>query len=191
MKRISCEEIASGKFLALQKIRYEDNRGVERVWESVGRKNSAGAVVMICTLKPSGRIILVRQYRPPADSLVLEFPAGLINPGEDPAQAAVRELREETGYKGMIVKIIPDSYSSPGMSSEMIRQVLMEADETSQGELVTEFDEAEDIETLLVHPKDLSACLEDASRQGIRVDGKVFAFAEGYAYANSVQDLSE
>ena len=97
MERIKCEQIASGSWLSLQKIHYRDNKGVERVWEAVGRKKSAGAVVMICRLNPSGRIILVRQYRPPADSLVVEFPAGLINPGEDPAEAAVRELREETG----------------------------------------------------------------------------------------------
>ena len=180
MERIKCEQIASGSWLSLQKIHYRDNKGVERVWEAVGRKKSAGAVVMICRLNPSGRIILVRQYRPPADSLVVEVPAGLINPGEDPAEAAVRELREETGYKGRVLAMIPDSYSSPGMSSEVIRQVLMEADEEAQGELITEFDESEDIETLLVHPDQLSAFLEEVSRNGNRVDGKVFSFAQGY-----------
>lgn len=180
MERIKCEQIASGNWLSLQKIHYRDNKGVERVWEAVGRKKSAGAVVMICRLRPSGRIVLVRQYRPPADSMVLEFPAGLINPGEDPAEAAVRELREETGYKGRVLAMIPDSYSSPGMSSEVIRQVLMEADEEEQGELVTEFDESEDIETFLVHPGKLSDFLAEVSRNGDRVDGKVFSFAQGY-----------
>ena len=99
MKRLDCSQIAAGNWLALNRISYCDNKGVERIWEAVTRKNSAGAVAIICRLLPSDRLILVRQYRPPVDGMVIEFPAGLVNPGEDPNETAVRELREETGYR--------------------------------------------------------------------------------------------
>jgi len=179
MKRLSCKEFAAGNWLALNRIAYLDNHGVERIWESVSRKKSAGAVAIICTLIPSGRLILVRQYRPPADNMVIEFPAGLVNPGESPEETAVRELREETGYRGRLIRMVPDTFSSPGLSSEIVRLAVMEADENAQGELVTEFDETEDIETLLVDPAEMENFLLDATRRGDQVDGRVSAFSVG------------
>ena len=179
MKRLGCCEIAAGNWLALNRITYQDNKGIERTWESVSRKKSAGAVAVICTLKPSGRLVLVRQYRPPADNMVIEFPAGLVNPGESPETTAVRELREETGYRGRLIRMIPDTFSSPGLSSEIVRLAVMEADETTQGELVTEFDETEDIETVLVERGNLEEFLLEAARRGEQVDGRVCAFAVG------------
>jgi 8-oxo-dGTP pyrophosphatase MutT (NUDIX family) len=58
-------------------------------------------------------LILVSQYRPPVDSVVIEFPAGLIDAGEDPEQAAIRELKEETGYVGRTERAELKSSSSP------------------------------------------------------------------------------
>ena len=182
MKRIDCREIAAGNWIALNRISYVDNKGIQRIWESVSRKKSAGAVAIICTLVPSGKLILVRQYRPPADRMVIEFPAGLVNPGESSEETAVRELREETGYQGKLLRMIPEAFSSPGLSSEIVRLAVMEADESAQGELVTEFDETEDIETILVDPAELESFLLEATRRGDQVDGRVSAFAVGLGF---------
>ena len=46
-----------------------------------------------------GKVICVRQYRPSLDRFTLELPAGLVDPGEEPATTAVRELEEETGFR--------------------------------------------------------------------------------------------
>lgn len=58
-----------------------------------------------CHLGPE--IVLQKQYRPPIDKIVIEVPAGLIDEGETAEQAAVRELKEETGYVGQVTEITP------------------------------------------------------------------------------------
>ena len=55
--------------------------------------------VAICPLLPDGRLLMVRQFRPPLERVVWEFPSGALDPGETPAAAAARELFEETGHR--------------------------------------------------------------------------------------------
>lgn len=52
-------------------------------------------------------LVLQKQYRPPIDKVVIEVPAGLIDEGETAEQAAVRELKEETGYVGQVTEVTP------------------------------------------------------------------------------------
>jgi ADP-ribose pyrophosphatase len=59
------------------------------------------------TLATGPEIVLQKQYRPPVDKLVIEFPAGLIDAGETPEQAAIRELKEETGYVAEVLETSP------------------------------------------------------------------------------------
>lgn len=57
-----------------------------------------GAGVLTCIFDVEGRVVLVEQYRPPLGRTTLEMPAGTIDPGESPEQAAIRETFEETGF---------------------------------------------------------------------------------------------
>lgn len=56
-------------------------------------------------------IVLQKQYRPPLDKVVIEIPAGLIDAGETAQQAAIRELKEETGYVGVVSETSPTMFN--------------------------------------------------------------------------------
>jgi 8-oxo-dGTP pyrophosphatase MutT (NUDIX family) len=75
--------------------------------------------------------LLVSQFRPPVGSATMEFPAGLIDGGETPEQAALRELREETGYVGRAATTAPSTLQasrpvcmSPGLCDETVQVVV-------------------------------------------------------------------
>jgi 8-oxo-dGTP pyrophosphatase MutT (NUDIX family) len=176
-KRLGRTVKCKGRWLALTELEYEGHDGRKRVWECVERVSCGGAVAILATLKPSGKLILVRQYRPPLDAFAIEFPAGLVDRGEEPAATALRELKEETGYVGRLVKMMPVGYNSPGLTQEGVHLAIVEVDEDAQGELKTKFDESESIETMLVERKELGAFLAKAVAAGDKLDAKVEAFA--------------
>jgi hypothetical protein len=91
------ESLGHGDWLALERLHWRDADGVERGWESVRRVRGEGAVAMAVVLRPSRRLLVVRQFRPPAAGAVLEFPAGLIDAGEEPAVTAVRNFARRPG----------------------------------------------------------------------------------------------
>ena len=72
--------------------------------------NCVSAVTILPILKRKGQpdaYVIVKQYRPPVQACTLEFPAGLIDGGENPVNSALRELKEETGYVGTFKHISP------------------------------------------------------------------------------------
>lgn len=91
-------------------------------WEYVTRARGIRAAVILA-IDADDHVLLVEQYRVPLGKACLELPAGLIGdddsaPDEHPAQAAARELEEETGYRATRIEVIGEFYSSPGMVSE-------------------------------------------------------------------------
>ncbi|RKP39044.1 NUDIX hydrolase domain-like protein [Dimargaris cristalligena] len=76
------------------------------------------------------RIVLVVQFRPATGQYTIEWPSGLIDCNESIEQAALRELKEETGYVGQVVSISPAMTCEPGMSSSRCCIVEVEVDGT-------------------------------------------------------------
>ena len=94
--------------------------GVEHVREVV---RHPGAVVIL-PLLDDGRLCLIRNYRVAVDQTLLELPAGTLEPGEDPAETAVRELAEETGYRAGHIEHLLTFCMSPGILDEQMHLYL-------------------------------------------------------------------
>lgn len=185
---INKQNLLTAKWLRLDLLHYVDRHGHERKWEAAQRVNSNGAVIMIAEKRTTGEIILIRQYRPPADNYVIEFPAGLIDDGENPEKTAVRELLEETGYHGTVTSISPPGLNSPGMTGEMVYTVSMKIDDTpSNHEPVSRQEESEDIETILVRKDKMACFLRNATEHdGCGVDAKVISYVIGLSESYTV-----
>jgi ADP-ribose pyrophosphatase len=79
----------------------------------------AQAVAVIVRPQP-GHLLLVRQYRRPLGRENWEIVAGSMDPGESPEEAALRELREETGYRGRHAERLWSAYTAPGFCEELL-----------------------------------------------------------------------
>ena len=123
----------------------------------------------------SGRLILIRQFRIPLEAWVYEFPAGLVDPGETPERAALRELAEETGYAGEIGTVSPAVPTSPGLCTETVYLVTVTAAESPAAH---EHEAAESIEvlTLATDRASVSALLARAAEEGSLVDSKLYTY---------------
>lgn len=82
-----------------------------------------GAVTIIGITKDK-KIVLIRQFRKPVEEEIWEIPAGLVKKGESDRQGAIREFKEETGYRVRRMRHILSGYVSPGYSSEMLKYFL-------------------------------------------------------------------
>lgn len=76
--------------------------------------------VAIFAVDDQKRVVMVKQYRYPMGEVVLELPAGKLEPGEDPRDSGLRELEEETGLQPGTFRSMGYSYSSPGILAEKI-----------------------------------------------------------------------
>ena len=105
----------TGKFLALIK---------EGRWEYVDRIGATGAAVIVAVTNEK-KILLVEQYRIPVHARTIELPAGIVgdepgNSAEEMADAAKRELLEETGYSAERIEILTRGPASSGLTSEVV-----------------------------------------------------------------------
>src|SRR6185312_5453717 len=82
--------------------------------------------VNVIALTRDDRIALVRQFRFGIDAFSWEIPGGIINPGEDPVAAGVRELREETGHSGLRARLLASVHPNPAIQNNRCHYVLVE-----------------------------------------------------------------
>lgn len=119
-KTLSRQEIFSGRIIHVHRDTVELPNGQEaaRRWWTT----PAGSAYWLWTIR--GRALLVRQFRYPYGKVLREVPAGKLDPGEDPDDAIVRELREETGASAASIRPLGELYPSPGYCGEIIRMYL-------------------------------------------------------------------
>ena len=168
----------SGSWTEMVEFKYEDEEKTVRKWEALHRKKQTPAVIIIAKLKPSNRYILIRQFRPPTKSYIIEFPAGLVDSGEDFKSAAKRELLEETGYLGKIEKQSPSLFSSPGIISEKISFVNVSVDENNYKNLepMSKEEPGEFITVFLKYPEEIPEFFNEESKKGVLFDAKLYMY---------------
>ena len=102
---------------------------------------------VIVPVTPRGELVMVRQFRFGTEALSWELPGGIIEPGEDPRETAVRELREETGYVGDEPVVLGAVHPNPAIQSNRSHLILV-PNVVPTGELA--WDEHEELEVSLV-----------------------------------------
>ena len=119
----------------------------------------SGDWVLALPITADGKLVMVRQYRFGVRDLSTEVPGGIIDPGEDPRVAAVRETEEETGFAGGRATLLGTCAPNPAIQANRCHFVLIE-DVRPTGRRAP--DEHEEIEVLAVAPQ---AALAEALTQ--------------------------
>lgn len=109
---------------------------------------------------PDGRLILVEQYRHGVRRVSLEFPAGVLDEGEDPVSGAMRELQEETGYRAERGAVIGVAEMDPAIETSRVHVVRLEGC-TPDGERSQDAGEA--IQVRLVAEQDVDRLIREGS----------------------------
>ncbi|MBQ4377888.1 MAG: NUDIX hydrolase [Treponema sp.] len=170
MKFRSIKKILESKFITRYNLEYETETGKNKVYEMISRNpdikdfaqlhdGRVDAVVMILHDETGEQILLSREFRMAVGEWVYNFPAGLIDAGEDAASAAGRELREETGLKlSHIDEIWLESYSAVGFSNE--KNIVVTG--TASGEIRPSDSDFEEIEAFWYTKAEIRALLKVA-----------------------------
>src|SRR3954447_6959691 len=161
MKITSSKEVYNCGLFRVTEDRAVDKKTGFEIKRSVVRH--AGSAVMMA-VDEKKRVLLVRQYRLPAEKNLWELPAGKLDDGEKPLQAAKRELIEETGYRARTWTKLASFWVSPGYVQE--RMTIFLATDLTAGE-ATPMDD-EQIETRWFKRKEIAQMIRDGKIQ----DGK-------------------
>lgn len=145
-------------------------------WEYVERVSARGAAAMLA-ITPQREIVLVEQYRIPVQARTIELPAGIIGDSaefadESVEDSALRELLEETGYRGASARLVLRGPTAPGLTSEFSNIVFVEGlEKVHAGGGV----DGEDITVHVVPLAQIDNWLDAQRARGLLVEPKIYA----------------
>lgn len=175
MKLLDIRKIHQGKFLTYYIADYELVDQRIKSYEFISRdpnltvekfgKNIPAGVGMVVYNKTKDKVLLQEEFRLATNHYVYNFPAGLIDKGETPLDAAKRELKEETGLTLLeCIKVLPPSYASQGTSDEMMVIVIC----TCEGEITKSIFVEEEIKARWFTKEEVRKLIDTGARMSVR-----------------------
>ncbi|NOU36624.1 MAG: NUDIX hydrolase [Kiritimatiellaceae bacterium] len=162
-KTLRTKTVFEGRILSLDVLDVELAGGRTGTREIIRH----GPAVAVIARRRDGRFVFIRQFRKAMERICFEVMAGNVDFGEAAEAAAIRELKEETGYSPDSIRFLSSIYPSVGYCTERID--IFYADVHEPGE--TDFDPDENIETVLVTEKEMDSMI----RAGKVDDAKTLA----------------
>ncbi len=190
MKIIDSTVVSKSKFVTLVAVAYEDQRGNRKNWHMVsrverpkcitGRIHRPDAAIIVPFHRQADKLVVIKEFRVPVGGYQYGFPAGLLDPGEDLAAAAGRELHEETGLDLVrVYRQSPAIFSSAGITDESIAVVFAEV----EGRPDTRHNEdSEDIEVFML---DRDAVQDLLQRRDIVFGARAWLVMDAYVCLGS------
>ncbi len=159
-KTIGSKTVFDGRIMRIEVLDVELPDGRTAVREIVRH----GPAVAVISRRRDGQFVFIRQFRKPMERICFEVMAGNCDPGEESEAAAIRELKEETGYEADTIRFMSSLYPSIGYCDERIDIFYAEVHEPGE----TDFDHDENIETVHVTEEEMDRLIRDGEVQ----DGK-------------------
>jgi ADP-ribose pyrophosphatase len=118
------------------------------------------ACVKVIPVTDDGRIVLVEQYRQAVQRASLEFPAGVVEEGEDAIRAGMRELEEETGYRAKTASVVAEFDPDPAIQANAIKLIVARgcAPDGQKHQ-----DDGEDVQVRVVSPDEVRKLIRDGT----------------------------
>jgi ADP-ribose pyrophosphatase len=183
--------LADADWLRLFRLHYHTKSRTERSWVmatrleaprcATGRFEKPDGVIIVAHHVRRAKIVVTREYRVVLGNDEYGFPAGLVDEGETVADAARRELKEETGLE--VVRFLregPPVYSSAGMTDESVAMVYVECDGEPSAEANQD---SELIEVLFVSPEEAGRLCNDSA---LMFDAKAWLVLDHFAKMGSI-----
>jgi len=172
MRKRKEEIIFRGDWLSIKRASYRSLSGSAVNWEVVVRSRRETVILLVARLVPSGRILLLRQFRAGINRTVVALPAGVVRPGMDPRSQAEAELKEETGYRGRVVGRSPGLKINPAILDCDVIVFRLEVDENApeNRDPRQELEPEEEIEVVAVRPAAIREFLLGEKKKGREID---------------------
>ena len=181
MKIQSTTDLHSTTWLTLKQVSYLDKTGKKQEWEYISRNQNRQIVTVICHSRRYNKFLFIAQPRVPINRIEISFPAGLVDQNETPEQAALRELKEETGYLGDVISVSPLCTKSAGLSDESTYMVECLVDENAVG--ASEMEVTEDIQSFWKTPNQFLKYIETLDLEKYSISSNVYNFILGHQYS--------
>ena len=171
------QDLWSNEWLIMKNAKYIDKNGKLKDWQYVERTGNRKVVTIVCQ-NNVGSILLIREVRIPINAIENSFPAGLVDEGENLEQAALMELKEETGYEAKVLSIGSLNPKSAGLTSEEASLVYCITSDKMAG--TTTLEETENIEPFWINPTEFFEYIKKLNTKEIKIAHDLYCFMTGY-----------